>query len=211
VGTRIYVDADVVLDLASLRRLIAAVGRGDCLAAAPEIQHDLTGASWAVRSFYRVDRAMPSARQPIGGSGVYAVSAAGRKRWAKFPDITADDGFVQRQFAAHERKLVEEAVSIVTPPKCLAGLVMIKTRSHFGTYELAEKFPQLSGNRGPGNRQALMCLALRPGWWPSLGVYGYVKVMARLRAKRQMRQRRARPDAPVVWERDETSRQPIAA
>jgi len=203
---RVYVDADVVLSLPSLRALVSRLERGDVLAAAPRVEHELGGASWAVRAFYAVDRALPSSREAIGGSGVYAISEEGRKRWGKFPKITADDGFVRRHFAAHERTVVQDAVSVVTPPKRLSGLIAIKTRSHFGTYEVARVFPELTANRGQGNRAALIRLALRPWWWAKLTVYVYVKVIARVRARRRIREQARAPEAEAIWERDESSR-----
>src|SRR5262245_55246396 len=51
---RLYVDADVVLDLASLRRLAAVLAAPGALAAAPVMDLDAAGASWPVRAFYDV-------------------------------------------------------------------------------------------------------------------------------------------------------------
>ena len=208
-GVRVYLDADCVLDLASLRRLVAHLGSGRTPAVSPCVRHDLSGASWSVRAFYAVDEKMPSSRETIGGSGVYALSRAGRARFEKFPtELTADDAFVRRHFRTDERARVVDAVSIVTPPKRLAGVVAIKTRSHFGNYQIAKRYPHLGGNRGAGNRAALLRLALRPGWGPRLAVYGYVKVAARVRARARLRRAAAAGAASsAAWERDETSRQ----
>src|SRR5690606_33559241 len=108
---------------------------------------------------------LPSSQEGIGGSGVYGLSEAGRKRFGEFPNVTADDAFVRRQFKPHERATVDDAYSIVTPPKTLAGLIAIKTRSHFGNYELDALYPHLQGNRGPSNRPALLRMALQPRYW----------------------------------------------
>ena len=198
---RIYMDADVYLTWESARALVSRLEMGEVLAASPKVRMDLGGCSWAVRAFYQVDRALPSAKETIGGSGVYALSEAGRNRFNAFPPVTGDDAFVRRLFAPHERCAVEGSLSTVVPPKNLWGVIQIKTRSHFGNDELRRLYPQNVVNAGPSNRLALMKLALQPWWWPSLAVYGTVKVMARLRAKKRIGSR-----GKNDWERDETSR-----
>jgi glycosyltransferase involved in cell wall biosynthesis len=198
---RVYADADVILPAESLARIVEHLQTGRSLAAAPQVRWDLEGASSAVRAFYNIDGRLPSSREGIGGSGVYALSEEGRKRFGEFPNITADDAFVRRHFAPHERAVVEGAYSVVTPPKRLKGVVAIKTRSHFGNYEIDALYPHLRGNRGASNRRVLLRLMLQPARWPALAVYGYVKVVAKIRAYWRWRMKRN-----VAWERDETSR-----
>ncbi|HEX2973907.1 MAG TPA: glycosyltransferase family A protein [Tepidisphaeraceae bacterium] len=203
---RLYVDADVGLTLDSVRRIVSELENGGFLAAAPQIRLDLDGCSWAVRAFYEIDGRLPSHREGIGGSGVYAMSAEGRARFGEFPKVTADDAFVRRHFRPEERITVPGTWSCVKPPKALRGLIKIKTRSHLGNYEIEERYPHLTANRGTSNRPALLALALKPWFWPCLAVYGYVKAMARLRAIWQLRVM-----GGAKWERDETSRQPVSA
>ena len=61
--------------------------------------------------------------------------------------------------------------------------------------------PELWGNKGPGNGAALKSLAMRPWLWPKLAAYGYVKLAARVGARRRLKSGRHK-----VWERDESSR-----
>jgi hypothetical protein len=196
---RFFVDADVVLPLDAVWKICKTLEAGK-LAAAPQAKFDLTGCSWAVRAFYAIDRQLPSAKEGIGGSGVYAMSEEGRRRFEKFPPLTADDGFARLLFAENERKTLPDCHSTVFAARTLAELVCIKTRSHFGTAELRRLYPQRWRNRGPSNRPALLALLKQPTMWPSLAVYSYVKVMARLRARRKLRAGRA------GWERDQSSR-----
>lgn len=199
---RFYVDADVVLSLAALRELAAQLSRGHVLAVAPRFRMDVSGASWAVRAFYDINGRLPSSREGIGGSGVYALSEEGRRRFGVFPDVVADDGFVRVQFREDERRTCEQCTSIVTAPRTLADLIKIKTRSHFGTCELRRLYPQLTGNLGKRNSAALVRLLLKPWLWCRLAAYAFVKIQARRRSR--LRQRRAAGSA--AWERDETSR-----
>ncbi len=198
---RFYVDADVVLPLESIRRLASHLNQNLSLAAAPRPSFDLDGCTWPVRDFYFINTRLPSASEGIGGSGVYALSHAGRLRFTAFPPITADDGFIRLQFQTHERATLSDCHSIVYAPRTLRDLIAIKTRSHFGTRQLRLFAPSLWSNVGPGNARALLRLSAHLTLWPALAVYCFVKFAARCRALRQLRQ-----SHPPAWERDNTSR-----
>ena len=105
---RFYVDADVVLDLASIRAMAAVLERGDALLAAPSLRMDLSKTTWPVRAYYRVWTSLPY-NQVMVGTGAYGLSRAGRARFDRFPDVIADDGFVRFQFRPGERRTVQEA------------------------------------------------------------------------------------------------------
>lgn len=206
---RLYVDADVLVTRDDVDRLIEALEQPGVMAAAPLPELDFAGCNRIVRWFYNVDLVMPSQQTGIGGSGVYGLSEAGRARFDRFPNLTADDCFVRRLFKEDERVAVRGAKSIVRVPKNVAGLLAIKTRVHYGNYELAQKHPELLVNRGARNGPKLARLALNPLWLPAVLTYGYVKVLARSRARRRMREQRS----DHVWERDDSTRtgQPAVA
>lgn len=202
---RIYLDADVVLPGESLQRLVQQLQTGKSMVAAPRTRWDLSGASWAVRCFYAIDGLLPSSRHGIGGSGVYALSEQGRARFGPFPLITADDAFVRSQFSPGERAVVEDAFSIVTPPKRLWGVIVIKSRSHFGNRQIAVRFPHLILGKSSSNWPVLLRLAMNPRRWIALAIYGVVKVVARLRSTWKFRF-----GDHTRWERDATSREPTS-
>jgi len=197
---RFYVDADVLLTLDDLRRLAAALN-DRILAVAPRFRMNLEGSCWAVRAFYDINGRLPSSREGIGGSGVYGMSAQGRSRFTNFPALVADDGFVRLQFAPGERQTLENVFSTVFAPRSLRELVIIKTRSHFGTRQLRRQMPNIWINRGAGNAKALLRLGFRPWLWTRLAAYLYVKTAARWRSGRQIRQGEMQR-----WERDDSSR-----
>jgi len=199
---RFYVDADVVLPVEAVRRMAARLEEGAILAIAPDFKMELAGCSWSVRAFYNINDRLPSSREGIGASGVYGLSESGRRRFEHFPEIIADDAFVRLQFRPEERQTERACWSTVFAPRTIEQLVSIKSRSHFGTWEVRRLYPKLWANMGPGNFRMLLSLGLRLWLWPKLAVYGYVKVMARLRAIRRLRD-----GARNVWERDESSRQ----
>jgi len=198
---RVYIDADVLLPLEVLRKLVRVLEDGRILAAAPQPSFDVTGSPWTVRAYYAINGRLPSSREGIGGSGVYALSRQGRSRFGAFPELTADDGFVRIQFKPDERATLADCCSTVFAPQRLSDLIAIKTRSHFGSYELRQKFPELWANKGQSNGGHLLRLWRNPLLWPQLTVYCYVKLIARLRARRRLRKGLSK-----IWERDESSR-----
>lgn len=203
---RFYIDADVVLEISAIRR-VAQVLRGETfLAAAPKVRFDLTGRGWLVRAFYDIWERTPYIAEGMIGSGVYAVSEKGRKRWDQIPAITADDAFVRLQFKPAERTVVADCSFTISPPKTLGGLVKIKTRGHFGNMELKQVRPDLFRNEGESHHRALPKLARNPLLWPKLVVYLYVRLMARRASAKRMKQ-----GDHKTWERDDSSRGVVTA
>ena len=197
---RVYVDADVIISCDALRILARRLERGDVLAVAPRAAVDLIGCSWLVRAFYQIRSLLPSANEGIGGSGVYALSEAGHRRFQKFPQVIADDGYVRIQFRPEERETLSSVNSIVFPPRTMKALIATKTRAHYGSFQLKEMFPQLWENRGVSNNDSLARLFKDPRHWFKLTAYCFITCVARYQARKRMRRRL------LTWERDDTSR-----
>jgi len=197
---RIYADADVVITMKTIRTLAQRLERGDVLAVAPTPNFDLAGCSWPVRACYEIRSLLPSAQEGVGGSGVYALSEAGRGRFREFPAVTADDGYVRIQFQEEERETLPSAHSIVFPPRSIKHLIATKTRAHYGSFELASRFPGLWKNRGESNHNSLLRLFKHPELWGKLAVYCLVTTIAKYRAQKRLR------GGIAGWERDKTSR-----
>jgi hypothetical protein len=174
--------------------------RGDVLAVAPTPDINLTGCSWLVRKYYDVRSRLPSSREGIGGSGVYALSEKGRRRFTQFPDVIADDAYVRLQFKPEERETLSFAKSTVFPPRTIRQLIAVRTRAYTGTFELARRFPELRANKGETNHRTLIALFKELRLWPGLLIYCYVNILGRCRASIRYRARAS------VWERDNTSR-----
>ncbi len=197
---RVYIDADVVVKIDAIRALANRLESDRVLVVAPTANIDLSDCSWIVRAFYNVRSLLPSAQEGIGGSGVYALSEEGRKRFGDFPKVTADDGYVRIQFRPEERETLASVQSTVFPPRAWKELVATKTRSHYGSFELERDFPDLWKNRGESNKKSILGLFKDPRRWLSLCAYCLVTVTARRRARNRLH------DASAVWERDDTSR-----
>ncbi len=199
---RFYVDADVLLSIESIRRVAQVLSEGRYLAAAPRLRVALKSRSWPVRAYYEVWTRLPYFQGGgMIGSGVYAVSRKGRSRFERFPEIISDDGYVRLQFAPDERTTVQDCEFTVTPPKRLAGVIRIKTRSQRGAYELLRLFPRLGDNERRDYPSALRAILSSPRLWPAFVVYCFVKLVTWSKARWQYHAR-----TRVEWERDEDSR-----
>ncbi len=196
---RIYLDGDLTLPTRAARAIAQAVGHDGVYAAAPMFRFDLDGASWAVRSYYRIWSLMPyfdTGRI----AGAFALSREGRERFGAFPPIISDDGYVRLHFAPAERKTIEAETVTVVAPRTLGDLIKIKTRSKAGTMELRAKHPDLFANETASQGGSVKRMLAMPWLWPQCAVYGYVNVIAKCRARARL----ARSES--LWERDESSR-----
>jgi len=201
---RFYIDADVVIGFNSIRKMAIALERGDGLVAYPELRMDFNVASsvtsfqatsWLVWAYYKVWTQLPYNRTGVG-TGVYALSREGRRRFSVFPDVIADDGFVRALFQADERIRVKGAYSTVRPPANLWSLIKTNTRSRLGGYQLL--MPVLDAK---SFREILGFLMKSPLLWLCMPVYVFVNWFTRLRARKQHKSVKQ-----FHWERDESTR-----
>lgn len=195
---RAYVDADVMVTATALLALADVLDSG-AMVASPRLTTDTTDSSWAVRSHYRIWAL--SEYRAIGhiGSGVYAVSASGRARWGTFPEVIADDRFVQQLFLPSERASLADEQFTVRAPRTLGAQMRRATRISAGNRELPVAMQNAEQEAAPGRYARLMSRVLpRPQLWPALLVYcyGYGVPLLRARMKRDS----------VGWNRDETVR-----
>jgi glycosyltransferase involved in cell wall biosynthesis len=193
---RIYLDADVVLPSASARAVLERLRAGDVLAARPPIAYDTTSSSAAVRRYYRARTGTAAVMGSLWGAGVYGLSAAGRERFTEFPDVVAEDLFVDQLFGPDEIAVVDCAPVVVNVPRTSRDLVRILRRTYRGKSQMvaAGNAAQTAGGTmadlGAYARQDLRSAA-------DAAVYAAFAVAGRWQG---------RPGATVVWERDESSR-----
>jgi glycosyltransferase involved in cell wall biosynthesis len=199
---RIYLDADIAFDGASLAAVADELRRSGALAAEPQVVVDTRGSSLVVRAYYAVSQALHGQVPGDLGGGVYALSEAGRRRFGRFPDVIADDGYARAHFGRGEISRVTGARSVVTAPAGAADLVNIKTRSRLGTVQLQRTYPDLWA----GKRQDTDSLAAKLGrvplrLWPYVPVYVVIQLLTRWRAGRRIGDLES-----YRWQRDDSSR-----
>jgi glycosyltransferase involved in cell wall biosynthesis len=194
---RIYLDADVVVGPEALRATAAALVGAAPRAAAPAVRFRLDGRPTLVRAFYAAYARTPYVTDGLVGLGLYGVSAAGRARWERFPDVTSDDLFVQRTFGEHERVVVAGHRFDVEVPRTLASLLAVRTRTAQGNAELAAAGREEdAASTGVTVRALVDDVRRHPRHLPAAAVYVGVVLAARHRARRR----------PATWHRDASTR-----
>jgi hypothetical protein len=68
----------------------------------------------------------------LWGAGVYGLSAAGRARIGEYPDVVAEDLYVDRHFAGAEIEIVGDEPVVVTTPADLRSLLKVMRRAYRG-------------------------------------------------------------------------------
>jgi glycosyltransferase involved in cell wall biosynthesis len=196
---RMYLDADVVLQ-GSAACVVLDRLRAGAVAARPPIRYDSSASSTLVRSYYRARSRMPALLGSLWGAGVYGLSEVGRSRFGAFPDIVADDLWVDRQFAAGEVEIVDCAPVAVAVPRRTRDLVRILRRTYRGKAETAGVDPHDRSRETTVStlRQLRRSAAAGPYAALDAATYAAFAVGARLAV--------AAPLAGARWERDDSSR-----
>jgi hypothetical protein len=201
---RLYVDADVEIERASLDALIEVLRTGSCLAAGPQRVIPRAGVSPLIRAYYAAWEELPAVKGSLWGRGVVGFARAARDRVATMPDAMSDDLALSLLFAPEERVVLATATVVVHPPRTLAALLVRKERSVVGNRQLrAVGIATESDRTRP--RDLLTVGRQSPRHAVGTVVLVGVALAARLRARRH-----SPSDAAHRWGRDDTSRVELA-
>ncbi|MDH4143853.1 MAG: glycosyltransferase [Acidimicrobiia bacterium] len=181
---RVYLDADVEVDAPAIRAVAAALENDGVELAAPGIRFDVRGRSWGVRAWCRIWSRLPYATEDHVGSGLYALSRAGRQRFGPFPDTMAEDLFVWSCVPRSARKAVPDHEFTVHPPLRLAGLVRVLGRMHAASRADRALFADATSEVTEGQVRALARLLRSVRDVPAVLAYAGVAAAARLVARR---------------------------
>jgi glycosyltransferase involved in cell wall biosynthesis len=204
---RLYLDADIHLDIGAVRAVVAALDVDEPRAAAPRLHTIVTDRPAVVRGFYHVFTRLPWSTDNLVGSGFYGVSRAGRARFGPFPHLTNDDLLVRELFASHERVSVREHQFAIETPRTVGALVRAKARVARGVTEYQQIDDDAKHARGESTRKPrggslpFLRLAAHPRHWAPLAAYAYVRCAARLRRRLDGARSGAAP-----WGQDRTTR-----
>ena len=199
---RFYVDADVVLPAKSVRRVAEVLRNGRVKVAAPSISINVEGRSWPIRSYYEIWQRLPYCREQMVGSGVYALSEAGRRRFGDFPEAFGDDEFVRRSFAESERRQLAHCRFQIDAPTSFRSLFRLRLRWVFTNVQIAKLYPQLQRTKRRNYRPALLEIARNPRLQPAFALYCAIAIASAAIGRCQYH---LSPRANK-WARDDTAR-----
>ncbi|HKP08056.1 MAG TPA: glycosyltransferase [Microbacterium sp.] len=200
---RVYLDADVRIDADALLALADALEAPGVEVASPRLHVDTSTASWLVRQHYRIWELSDYRRRGHIGSGVYAMTAAGRARFEVWPDVIADDRFVQQLFAPRERATLADHSFTVRSAADMRAHLRRSVRIARGNRELPDQVQHADAARPTtGTRGGLVRrVAGRPRLWVPFAVYCVSWTLPNVLARRDIARART-----STWNRDDTSR-----
>lgn len=196
---RIYLDADIVLPPGAVRTLVAALGDG-VHAVVPRRELDVSGRPLLVRAYYAINARMPVYERALFGRGVIVLSEAGRARFGQFPDLVADDLYLDSLFTREEKRQVDAVASRIATPRRTGDLVRRLARVRSGNASIRGA---ASGVRAADRSSWLRDVVLRRPWLAPAGAcYAAITILAAAKARRS-------PATGTQWARDESSREEI--
>ncbi len=199
---RIYLDADIVIPIDSVRKVAKVLSERKALCASPRMRLNLDGRSWGVKAYYDIWSRLPYAKQQMIGSGVYALSEEGRSRFGKFPNLLAEDEFIRLTFSEDERQVINDCWFQVDVPKTLRDLTRLRMRWDRGVAQFSEKYPDLKKREKRNYRGALARLAGNPVRWPALATYVSTWMVTKVGGRLQRRFKKNE----FEWTRDQSAR-----
>ena len=203
-SARIYLDADIFVPPGSIAALVEALDaeRG-FLAVVPRRHVDISGRPWPVRAYFRINQRLPAFRTGLFGRGLIVISEIGRSRFEEFPELIADDLFLDAQFADREKIEVGAVTVVVESPRTTGSLFKRLVRVRRGNAEMRRAAAE-------GGVDSVVRRSDRWSWlrdvvlrqpWLALDAVAYVGItmLAAYRARRAPR---------GDWGRDESTRMP---
>jgi hypothetical protein len=206
---RLYVDADVEIDTASVRALTQALGEPGVLAVGPERHSPLDGRPWTVRWYYEVWHRLPVVRAGLFGRGVVGLSQEAHRRVGELPEFMGDDLAASLAFPAGQRRVVPGALAVVHPPRKLQDLIRMRIRALVSTTQIGGGTELSDAAAEARTTRADLVQALRtgsPADAPKVAWFVTVTLIVRLRSRRAIKARDYR-----TWLRDESSRRPAGS
>jgi hypothetical protein len=200
---RLYLDADVLLSGQAALSVLKHLAQEGAIAARPPFRYESTHSSVLVRRYYRARSQVPAVLGSIWGAGVYGLSVAGRARFGDYPDVVADDLFVDHCFAPHEIDIVGDEPVVVMAPANYRDLLKVMRRAYRGAAETDvtanESMTEAAGDKPTtlATLRDVLRLCRSPSGVVDAATYTFVAISARayLALGRSAR-----------WERDESSR-----
>jgi len=182
---RIYLDADIEASPALIRSLARAVGQPGVWAAVPRLIVDTGSSSLPVKAYYAINSRLPIFRGRLFGRGCIALSREARARFSTFPNIIADDMFLDAVVPSDGKREVDLPISVPAPRRS-GDLVRRLARSGEGNEEFWQWVTDAAPTEGlavdpvpQSYRWSWLRVALRrPLLLPAAACYATVVLMA---------------------------------
>ena len=208
---RIYLDADIVVTTAQARSLCDALSgasttaMGKPLAVVPTRRLDIEGRPVLVRAYYAISSRMPAFRDGLFGRGAITLSEQARSRFDAFPDMVADDLFLDSLFSADEKFQVTDFATTVAAPRRTRDLVkrLVRVRRGNAAMRAAGRAGTVDASVRPADRTAWFTSVVKPHprLAPAAVIYVSITTLAAVLARRA-------PRSAQSWGQDASTRTP---
>jgi glycosyltransferase involved in cell wall biosynthesis len=198
---RVYLDADIVPPPGALAELVAVLGRAGVHAAVPRRRLETRGRAWPVRAYFAVNERLPAFTDGLFGRGMIALSAEGRARFDAFPELVADDLFLDSLFAAAEKATATGVEVVVEAPYTSRELLnrLVRVRRGSAQMRAAAEAGDVEVPVRASDRRAWLRVVLRdPRLLPAAVPYVAFTLLAARRARRS--------PTSTDWGRDASTR-----
>jgi glycosyltransferase involved in cell wall biosynthesis len=200
---RIYLDADILVPSGGLAALAATMTLPDGpLAAAPKRRLNTVGRPWPVRAYFAISERLPAFQSGLIGRGMIGLSEIGRRRFGAFPNMLADDLFLDSVFTSEEKVIVSDVEVTVETSWRTKDLVrrLARVRRANADMRAAARSGTLRVNVRAADRWAWLRTVVLPDprLAPAALVYVFITAWAALRARRTRN--------GEFWGRDESTR-----
>lgn len=132
---RLYLDADIFIPPDAIALMVDELASGAC-ATMPRRRLNSEGRTPAVRAYAAINERLPAFHQGLFGRGVIMLSDRGRSRFETFPELIADDLFLDSLFDVREKSEVNATEILVETPLTSRELLNRLVRVRRGNTEM---------------------------------------------------------------------------
>jgi glycosyltransferase involved in cell wall biosynthesis len=134
---RIFLDADIVVPPDGLAEILRRLESDQqVLAVVPRRHLQTRGRPWPVKAYCAINERLPVFQNGLFGRGVIALSREGRSRFETFPDMIADDLFLDSLYSDDEKAEASGVVISVEAPYTTRNLLRRLVRVRRGNAEM---------------------------------------------------------------------------
>lgn len=197
---RVYLDADIIVPPHGLAELVGSLEQG-VLAAAPRRILETRGSPLLVRGYCTINERLPVFRDALFGRGMIALTAEGRARFDRFPDVIADDLFLDALFSRSEKREAPGVSVVVRAPRTTKALLdrLVRVRRGNGQLRAAAANGGVRAAVRASDRWAWLRRVVLPRPWLIIAAVPYVVITLAADVL-------ARRSAHGSWGRDDTTR-----
>ena len=201
---RIYLDADITVPRGAIASFDEVLTEGSpVLAAVPRRQLDLAGRPAFVRAYFTINSQLPAFAHGLFGRGMIALSQRGRERFDMFPNLVADDLFLDSLFAEREKRTLDAVEVVVAAPWRTSALVRRLVRVRRGNAAMRQAGRDGTAPLAVRRADRLAWLQAVVFKQPQLAPAGVAYVLISAVAAALARWM---PRSGNLWERDESTR-----